>query len=187
LDRTGLLVRIADHVAAIALGRKLQNTEGQESDGRKHYHKGLHLAIKDFQEIRMSASINLELLILTEYTFLNQELKFCFSGDTKTMNSLNQAIVDFDDAFHAIRIVKESEKYQQIDLCTSHRPQYRYKGMPKDAFHVACAGHKTRLDNILRSPGIHQIEKKLLQERLINMTTAQSVYYGQQKNILDSK
>jgi hypothetical protein len=159
LDRTGLLVRIADHAAAIDLGRELQNTEGQESDGRKHYHKGLYLAIEDFQEIQMLASTNLELLILTEYTFLIQELKFCFPHDTKTLNSLNQAVVDFDDAFRAIKIVKDRDKYQHIEFCTSHRPHYRYKGMPKDAFHVTCAGHKMRLDNILRSPGIHQMEK----------------------------
>jgi len=56
--------------------------------------------------------------------------------------------------------------------------------MPKDAFHRACGGHKTRLNNILRSPGINLTEKKLLEQRLTNIITAQSVYYEKQKKAL---
>jgi hypothetical protein len=56
--------------------------------------------------------------------------------------------------------------------------------MPKDAFHVACAGHKARLDNILKSPGINLLEKELLKQRQANMITAQSVYLEMQKKLL---
>jgi len=37
--------------------------------------------------------------------------------------------------------------------------KYRVQGFPKDAFHIVCTAHRTRIKNILRSPGIDAIEK----------------------------
>jgi hypothetical protein len=50
--------------------------------------------------------------------------------------------------------------------------------------HVACTGHKTRLDNILKSPGINLLEKELLKQRQANIITAQSIYLEMQNKIL---
>ena len=41
--------------------------------------------------------------------------------------------------------------------------------------------HRTRLQNILRSPGIDPIEKSLLKQRFANLATAQSGYIEKQK------
>ena len=53
------------------------------------------------------------------------------------------------------------------------------------SFHHACISHKTRLKNILRSPGINLIEKALLRQRLSNLSTAQSGYIEKQKKALE--
>ena len=45
-------------------------------------------------------------------------------------------------------------------------------GSFEDAFHLACIAHRTRLMNVLRSPGINMIEKTVLQQRIANMTAA---------------
>jgi len=67
------------------------------------------------------------------------------------------------------------------DETTPHNGKYRVSGFPKDSFHIACIGHKTRLQNILRSPGIDQIEKALLKQRFANLSTAQHGYIEKQK------
>ena len=55
---------------------------------------------------------------------------------------------------------------------------------PKDSFHIACIAHRTRLQNILRSPRIDPIEKALLKQRFANMSTVQKGYIEKQKNAL---
>jgi hypothetical protein len=61
--------------------------------------------------------------------------------------------------------LQNAETYILLEKVFSHRPEFRYKGMPKDAFHVACAGHILRIKNILKSPGINLVEKGLLEQR----------------------
>jgi len=46
----------------------------------------------------------------------------------------------------------------------------RVDGLPKDAFHIACRAHKTRIRNVLRAPGIDTIEKNLLKQRRANLS-----------------
>ena len=47
--------------------------------------------------------------------------------------------------------------------------------------HIACISHKTRLQNILRSPGIDPIEKDLLKQWFTNLSAAQGAYIEIQK------
>jgi len=49
---------------------------------------------------------------------------------------------------------------------------------------IACIGHRTRLKNVLRSPGIDPIEKALLKQRFINLSAAQGGYIEKQKRAL---
>jgi hypothetical protein len=62
--------------------------------------------------------------------------------------------------------------------------KYRFSGFPRDAFHIAFIGHKTRLQNILRSPGIDPVEKALLKQRFANLSTAQTGYVEKQRKAL---
>jgi hypothetical protein len=120
-----------------------------------------------------------------EYTFLAQELQFCDKSDKDSFTSLSQAIQSFDDAFLVLTIVEDSAKYQIVDKALPHHKDYRVGGgFPKDSSHVACGSHKTRIQNILRSPGIDPIEKSLLKQRLANLLTAQGGYVEKQKKAL---
>ena len=125
-------------------------------------------------------------MILAEYTFLTQELQFCEKSDKDSFNSLTKALQSFDDAFLALQAVEDSG-YKMVDKATPHDKDYRVGGgFPKDSFHVACGSHKTRLENILRSPGIDPIEKALLKQRLINLPIAKNGYIEKQKKALAS-
>jgi hypothetical protein len=179
LDKTGLLVRITIAVNEIALGRIGFDTEGGESEGRIHYKKGLADAMTAFQEAQ--SSHDLEILIFAEYTFLGQELQFCNPAETQTIASLTQAIQSFDDALLILGVVDDVSRYLDAGKAFPHQDKYRVHGMPKDAFHIACISHRTRLQNILRAPGINLTEKLLYQQRFANMSAAQSVYLEKQK------
>ena len=97
-----------------------------------------------------------------------------------SISSLTQAIQSFEDAFLAIKSVEQPE-YKIADSIFPHNGKYRKSGFPKDAFHIACIAHRTRLQNILRAPGIDAIEKALLNQRFENLSTAQNAYIELQK------
>jgi len=184
LDRAGYLDKINRSVISIYKGRDGLDTDGGEREGRISFQNGLALALDTFKKIQSQVNEDLELLILAEYVFLSQELQFCASKDTNAITSLTRAIQEFDEAFLALGVLQNTEVYKSLEKAISHRPEFRYKEMPKDAFHVACAGHKVRIQNILKSPGINLAEKELLKQRYSNMETAQSVYLEKQKKIL---
>jgi hypothetical protein len=186
LDRTGYLNNINTGVIWIYKGRDGLDTDGGEREGRISFQTGLALALDTFKKVQIQVNEDLELLILAEYAFLSQELQFCASVDTNAITSLTKAIQEFDEAFLALGVLQNTEVYKSLEKAISHRPEFRYKAMPKDAFHVACTGHKARIQNILKSPGINFAEKELLKQRYSNMGTAQSVYLDKQKKILAS-
>jgi hypothetical protein len=57
-------------------------------------------------------------------------------------------------------------------------------GLPKDAFHIACLSHKTRIKNVLRFSGIDPTEKALLKQRFVNLSAGQGGYIEKQKKAL---
>ena len=184
MDRIGYLDKINTSVISIYKGRDGLDTDGGEREGRISYQDGLAVALDIFQKIQLQAAEDLELLVLAEYFFLGQELQFCASADTNATTSLTKAVQEFDEAFLALGVLLNTDVYKSLEKAISHRPEFRYKEMPKDAFHVACAGHRVRIQNILKSPGINLAEKELLKQRYSNMGTAQSVYLEKQKKIL---
>jgi hypothetical protein len=155
-----------------------------EHEGRITYRKGLSLELEAFREAQVRTGEDLYTLFSAEYTFLTQELEVCSSQDTKAGTSLTRALQEFREAFLALEVLQNAENYKSVEKTYSTRPEFRYRGMPKDAFHVACGGHKARIDNILKSPGINLLEKELLKQRYVNMETAQSVYLEMQRKIL---
>ena len=183
MERTGFLDRVIESVLNIYHGRHGFDTDGGEREGRISYQTGLALALDVFQKIRGHAAEDVELLILAEYVFLGQELQFCASADTNAITSLTKAIQEFDEAFLALDVLQNTACYHVLEKVFSHRPEFRYKGMPKDAFHVACAGHSARIKNILKSPGINLTEKALLKERYANMAAGQAVYLEKQRKL----
>jgi hypothetical protein len=182
LDLIGLVDTITTATAGIDYGRKGFATRGKEQEGRISYEKGIALAMTAFQEAQ--SSVDSQTIILAEYTFLSQELQLCDKSDTDSINSLTRAIADFDDAFYALEVVENKTAYKYAEKTYLHYKKYRVNGYPKDAFHLACNSHRTRIKNILRAPGIDPIEKALLKQRLANLTTAQNSYIEKQKKTL---
>jgi len=182
LDRAGLVDRINVATFNIDFGRKGFAIIGKEREGRISYEDGIATAMSAFKEAQ--ATTDPQTLILAEYTFLTQELQFCDKIDKDSFSSLSQAIQSFDDAFLALQAVEEGG-YKTTEKTTPHHKKYRVGGgFPKDSFHVACISHKTRLQNILRSPGIDQLEKALLKQRFANLAAAQDGYIEKQRKAL---
>jgi hypothetical protein len=178
LEAIGYIDSVSQATASIDFGRKGFATKGKAEEGRVSYEEGIARAMSAFKEAQASADP--QILILAEYTFISQELQFCDKSDKDSFSSLTKAVESFDDAFLALKAV-ENPNYKITDETTPHNGKYRVSGFPKDSFHIACIGHKTRLQNILRSPGIDQIEKALLKQRFANLSTAQHGYIEKQK------
>ena len=182
MAKIGLVNSVYEAAANIDLGRKGFAIRGKEQEGRLSYEDGIAKALSAFSEAQSTADP--QTMILAEYTFLYQELQFCEKSDKDSLNSLTQAIQSFDDAFLALKAV-EGSSYKTAEQIIPHHKKYRVgDGFPKDSFHIACISHKTRLQNILRSPGIDPIEKALLKQRLANLPVAQKGYIEKQKKVL---
>jgi hypothetical protein len=169
-------------------GRKGFAIRGKEQRGRISYEKGIALAMSAFQEAQRIADP--QTIILVEMTFLTQELEFCAKGDPDTRNSLTRALQAFRDALRSLEVVedavmyKSAEKTHPTDQKKRVHGHLRWPGFPLDAFHQACGSHKTRLRNILRTPGIEMLEKALLKQRAANMTVARGAYVEKQRRAL---
>jgi hypothetical protein len=177
-----LLGKIYDAGLSIDFGRKGFATRGKAEEGRLSYERGIAWAFSTFQEAQATADP--KTIILVEYTFISQELQICETTDKDSISSLTQAIQSFDDAFFALDVVEDNVLYKGAEKTYPHSKKHRISGFPNDAFHIACAAHKTRLRNILRAPGIDPIEKALLKQRFANLATAQSRYIEKQKKAL---
>ena len=183
MAQIGLVDSIYEAVINIDAGRKGFATRGKAEEGRISYEDGIAKALSSFQEAQATADP--ETIILAEYTFLTQELEFCEKTDKDSLSSLTKAIQSFDDAFLAIKVVEKPD-YKIADNIFPHNGKYRTNGFPKDAFHIACISHKTRLQNVLRSPGIDSIEKSLLKQRLVNLSAGQGGYIEMQRKVLNN-
>ena len=182
MDLLSLANSIALAVLYIDAGRKGWATKGKEPEGRVSFEYGISKASYAFTEAQ--TSVDPQALILAEYTFVCQELQLCTDADKDSLGSLTQAKQSFDDAFLALQVVENSTFYREAEKTYPHHKDYRASGFPKDAFHIACNAHKTRLQNALRVFGIDPLEKALLKQRLANLTTARKGYMDKQKKAL---
>ena len=186
MDPTGLVLRIAEAALAIDFGRKGFATRGKAEEGRISYEKGIARALSAFKDTQSTADPHT--IILVEYTFLTQELEFCNKSDSDSLTSLTTAIQSFDDAFLVLKIVEDSTQYKIAEQAFPHsNTKYRIKDFPKDSYHVAANAHRTRLRNMLRTPGVDPIEKSLLKQRYANLATGQKGYIEKQKKALGEK
>jgi len=97
---------------------------------------------------------------------------------------LTQAIQGFEDALRCLKTVQDKTLYQGVETSYPTAPKYRYYGFPRDAVHLACNAHRTRLQNSLKTPGINMIEKAVLTQRAANMLTIQAAYTEKQRTAL---
>ena len=179
---TGLVSKTVDAALAIEFGRKGVAVKGKAEEGRHSYEIGISKALSAFKGAQ--STVDPYTIILVEYTFLSQELQFCDETDTDTLNSITHAIQSFKDAFLALKIVEDETLYKGAEQTYPSSKKYRVNGYPKDSFHIACIAHRTRLQNMLRTPGIDPIEKALLKQRFTNLSAAQNGYIEKQKKVL---
>ena len=183
MDKTGLLTSIFEATSAIDFGRKGFATRGKEREGRISYERGIAQAVSAFLEARASADP--ETIVQAEYAFVWQELQFCDKADGDAQGSLTLAIQSFMDALSCLEAVEDVVGYgKNADKTYPHMPKYRVDGFPKDAFHIACRAHKTRIRNVLRAPGIDTIEKNLLKQRRANIAVAEKSYTKKQEKAM---
>ena len=181
MAQIGLVNNIYEAAIKIDLGRKGFAIRGKEQEGRISYEEGIDLAMSAFKEAQ--STIDPHTVLLAEYTFITQELELCAKTDKHTLTSLTKAVQSFDDAFLALQAV-DKPGYKTADETYPHIGKYRANGFPKDAYHVAFISHRTRIQNILRTPGVDPIEKDLLEQRLSNLSTAQSGYIEKQRKVM---
>ena len=182
MDLAGLIDSIITATVRIDSGRKGFATRGKEQEGRIFYEDGIALAMSAFKEAQATADP--ETILLAEYTFITQELEFCEKSDKAAISSLTRAIRFFDDAFLALEAVGNKTQYQGVEKAIPHDSEYRIKGYPMDSFHIAIKGHKGRLQNILKTPGLDPIEKALLKQRLDTLSAGQEGYVEMQRKAL---
>jgi hypothetical protein len=185
MAQAGLLNSILLGAASIDKGRKYLSTNGFEHVGRLSYEYGISITLDSFKNAQISADP--KTMILVEMTFLQQEFHFCDETDMNTRNSLTQAIQSFEDALRSLKIVENTTLYQGAEATYPTALKYRYHGFPRDAIHLACTSHRTRLLNSLRTPGINMIEKAVLSQRVTNMTAIQVNYAEKQRKALENK
>jgi len=182
LEIIGLIDSINKAAISIDLGRKGFAIKGKAEEGRINYEKGIATAMTAFKEAQASADP--QTILLVEYTFIAQELQFCEKSDKAAISSLSRGIRFFDDAFLALEMVKDKVLYQCADKVIPHDSEYRIKGYPMDSFHIAIKGHKGRLQNILKTPGLDPIEKALHKQRLDAIKAGQKGYLEMQRKVL---
>ena len=180
MDLAGFLNKLTLYANDIDIGRKGLAIDGEEHKGRINYEKGISGVLASFQTAHAMADP--QIFILSELVFLQLELQFCHETDTITKSSLSQAIQSFEDALRCLKIIETPSAYRSAEATHPTTSKYRIQGFPKDSYHVACIAHRTRLQNVLRAPGVNIIEKTLLQQRIKNMTSAQGSYIQKQKN-----
>jgi hypothetical protein len=169
-------------VERIATGRVELRTQGKTESGRVDFHDGLAKAMEVFTEVE--ASRDLYLMLLAEYVYIGQELAGSRPEEKDARSSCEAAMQDFDDAFNCLKIVEQPAVYQGAEQSHLHRAKFRYRGMPKDAFHLAYMGHRTRVRNSLRKIGFDPDEQTLLERRMGVFATAQEAYWEKQQAAL---
>jgi hypothetical protein len=178
MDLISFLNDLVFYANKIDTGRKGLSTKGKEIEGRINYEQGISGTFAAFQGAQTTDP---QTIILTELAFLQQELQFCNESDADAISSLSQAIQSFEDALLSLEAVENPSIYIGAEKTYPHNQKYRIQGLPKDAFHLACIAHRTRLRNVLRAPGINMTEKAVITQRASNMSTAQGSYILKQK------
>ena len=182
MDLIGLVNNFLISATQIDKGRKGLRTDGQEHEGRLYYEEGIAGASNAFSQALSTGDP--QAILAAEEAFVEQELRYCSDDDIYSRSSLTQALQSFEDAFLCFESVEDHTGYKIAEKTWPHTPKYRVKNYPKDAFHLACISHRTRLQNVLRAPGINMLEKTVLEQRVSNMTSAQAAYLVKQKDVL---
>jgi hypothetical protein len=178
-----LIKKLNDAANLIFFGRIARRTHGQTEQGLEDFEQGFVLAIQVFDEAIVSEDPFF--MLLAEYTFVVQELESGYPEEKEALTSYRVAKSAFDDAFRALEVVKDKTLYKGVDRAFPHRKDYRYKELPKDAFHLAYISHRARLQNTLKQIGIDPLERAFREKRIQTCPIAQAAYTVLQTKALE--
>jgi len=183
LEKAGLIDEMLAAVELIAEGRLGIEIDGREHEGMVMFSEGVREASLLYTEV--TGSGDCELMVTAEYTYLSKELEYAEEDEDDAEASATSAIAAFDDALLCLEAVEDKSLYHGIEIGFPHRGKWRYNGYPNDAFHLACTGHIRRIKNGRSRFGINRRDRALAELRIQMFNTAQSVYLGKQKKILE--
>jgi hypothetical protein len=178
MEKTGLVNSIIEGVRYITKGRRGLQIDGEEHEGRLSFERG-HALVREVFAAALEAQ-DVEMLILAEYIYTAQELAESSGKEPYSRSSAKAGLAKFDDALLALKAVEEGAPYHTVDMAFPHETNYRYKGMPRDSFHLACFSDKTRIRNGLSRFGIPHLDIDLAQRRTVALTAAQDIYFDKQ-------
>jgi hypothetical protein len=182
MEKNGLLNSMRDGVAALADGRRKLYAKGTEVEGLEMYHKGYGIIFSLFKEAL--ATKDAELMLLAEFYYTARELYESPGGEPVAKSSAQTAVRKFEEALQALKVVVNPQ-YALVHQALSTEKAYRFKGMPKDAFHIACLSDMARVRNGLSRMGLSDEDKKIAHKRIEVMNFAQDCYVEiQQKSQL---
>jgi hypothetical protein len=182
MEKHGLNINIARAAARIARGRRGLEIPGKTEAGHFDFQTGHAIAMRTFQEAVASGDV--DLVMLAENLFVSQELAESKGDEPEATASAEAALQSFDDAFLVLQIVDDPAVYRGVELGFPHRGQWRYKDLPRDAFHVAVIAHKTRLKNGLSRIGLPKLDRELAKTRIAALGAIQQVYCAKQQAAL---
>jgi hypothetical protein len=183
MERNFLLVEMGEGVAKLAEGRRKLYTKGTEADGLSLYQKGYKAIISLFKDAL--ASDDAELMLFAELFYTASELHESHSNEPVAKSSAKAAVLKFEEALQAVRIVSDVAQYHAVHKVISTEKTYRFKGMPKDAYHIACLSDRARVKNGLSRMGLSDEDRQIAFARIALLDGAQDTYVEWQKKSLD--
>jgi hypothetical protein len=112
--------------------------------------------------------------LLVDYT--SCELSASQGSEPVAVSSAQSAVRKFEEGLAALEAVGNPQRYEAVHTVLSTEPSFRYKGMPKDAFHVACMSDIARVRNGLSRMGLSKEDKAIAHKRIAVMNGAQNAY-----------
>jgi len=178
MEKNGLFVEMGKGVAKLAEGRRKLYIKGTEIEGLDKYQEGCSIIVSLFDEALATADP--ELLLLAEFFYTASELAESAGNEPVAINSSQTAVRKFEEGLQALKIVTDLKLYRAVHQAISTEKPYRYKGMPKDAFHIACLSDAARVRNGLSRMGLSDEDKKIARKRIEMLNVAQDCYAAMQ-------
>jgi hypothetical protein len=184
MEKNSLLIDISYAVRLIEQGRRKHFVTGQAEEGLSDFKDGSAALHQTFTSAL--ATKDLELILSAEYYFLEAGIEEGAPDEVFAKGSAEAGLEVIEDALLALKAVADSTMYKGVDLAYPHhdKKKWRYKDMPKDAFHVFCASHKSRLQNGLTRFGVSQIGRELITLRFDTISAIEEIYCEMQRQAL---
>jgi hypothetical protein len=183
LAKIGSRIDIGYAVVLIEEGRRKHFIEESALEGLQQFKEGSELLRQAFIDAKATGDV--ELILRAEHSFLSSQIAAGNPDETRAHASAEKGLEVIEDALRALKTVSGSTVYKGVELAfPRHGKAYRYKGLPKDAFHVCCESHIARLNNGLTRYGVSDIDRELIKLRVGTLAAIEEIYCNMQRKVL---